>query len=40
MVVQVDADTLYESDALVRCGAPLDDNATKVFDPVILVEVV
>ena len=38
--VQVDADTIYEPDALVRCGAPLHDNATKVFDPVILVEVV
>jgi Uma2 family endonuclease len=40
MTVQVDADTIYEPDALVRCGPPLDDNATKVFDPVILVEVV
>jgi Uma2 family endonuclease len=40
MIVQVDADTLYEPDTLVRCGPPLDDNATKVFDPVIVVEVV
>ncbi len=40
MTVQVDADTIYEPDALVRCGPPLDDNATRVFDPLILVEVV
>jgi Uma2 family endonuclease len=40
MIVQVDADTLYEPDALVRCGPPVDDNATKIFDPIILVEVV
>ena len=40
MTVQVDADTIYEPDALVRCGPPLDDNAIKVLDPVILVEVV
>jgi Uma2 family endonuclease len=40
MVVQVDDHTTYEPDALVRCGAPLDDNATKVLDPMILVEVV
>ncbi len=40
MIVEVDADTLYEPDAMVRCGPPLDDNATRVFDPIILVEVV
>jgi Uma2 family endonuclease len=40
MAVQVDADTIYEPDALVRCGVPLDDNAIKVLDPVIVVEVV
>ena len=40
MTVQVDADTIYEPDALVRCGSPLDDNATRIFDPLILVEVV
>jgi Uma2 family endonuclease len=38
--VQVDADTVYEPDALVRCGAPLDDNAVEVPDPLIVVEVV
>ena len=40
MSVRVDADTLYEPDAMVRCGPPIDDNATEVADPVILVEVV
>lgn len=40
MVVRVDADTLYEPGALVRCGSPIDDNATEISDPVILVEVV
>jgi Uma2 family endonuclease len=40
MAVRVDADTIYEPDALVRCGSPVDDNATEVVDPVIVVEVV
>ncbi len=40
MSVRVDAVTLYEPDAMVRCGAPIDDNATEVTDPVIVVEVV
>lgn len=40
MVVRVDAGTVCEPDALVRCGPPLNDNATEVADPVILVEVV
>lgn len=40
MTVQADADTIYQPDALVRCGPPLDDNAIRVFDPVILVDVV
>ena len=40
MGVQVDADTVYEPDALVRCGPPLDDDATRVFDPLVLIEVV
>jgi Uma2 family endonuclease len=39
MAVQVDAATVYEPDALVRCGDPLDDEATKLFDPLIIVEV-
>ncbi len=40
MTVRVDADTIYEPDALVRCGLPLDDNATETSDPMIVVEVV
>jgi len=40
MSVRVDADTVYEPDALVRCGAPLDDDSIEVVDPLIVVEVV
>lgn len=39
MAVEVDATTVYEPDALVRCGSPLDDDAVKILDPVIVVEV-
>lgn len=39
MAVQVSADTLYEPDALVRCGPPLPGEAVKILDPVIVVEV-
>lgn len=27
LAVRVDADTVYEPDAMVRCGTPLDDDA-------------
>jgi Uma2 family endonuclease len=40
MTVRIDADTVYEPDALVRCGTPLDDDAIEVPDPLIIVEVV
>jgi Uma2 family endonuclease len=40
MAVRVDAQTVFEPDALVRCGAPLDDDAVEVVDPMIVVEVV
>ena len=40
MAVTVDADTTYEPDALVRCGPPLPPDATRVTDPIIVVEVV
>jgi len=40
MAVRVDADTVYEPDATVRCGPPLDDDAIEMLDPVIVVEVV
>lgn len=39
MAVEIDAATVYEPDALVRCGEPLDDDAVKVTDPIIVVEV-
>jgi Uma2 family endonuclease len=39
MAVVVDAETIYEPDALLRCGEPLDGDAVKVLDPVIVVEV-
>lgn len=39
MAVEVDAATIYEPDALVRCGAKLPDDAIKVTDPLIVVEV-
>jgi Uma2 family endonuclease len=38
MAVRVDANTVYEPDALARCGPALDDNAVEVGDPLILVE--
>jgi Uma2 family endonuclease len=40
MSVRVDADTVYEPDALVRCGPTLDDDAVELADPLIVVEVV
>jgi Uma2 family endonuclease len=40
MAVRVDADTFYQPDVMVRCGALVDDDATEVVDPVIVVEVV
>jgi Uma2 family endonuclease len=39
MAVQVDASTVYEPDAMVRCGNPLPDDAIRVMDPLIVVEV-
>lgn len=38
MAIQVDAHTLYEPDAFVRCGERLPDNALVVRDPLIVVE--
>ena len=40
LTVPIDAATSYEPDVLVRCGEPLDPEAVKVLDPVIVVEVV
>lgn len=38
--VEIDEDTIYEPDALVRCGARPPGDAVKINDPVIVVEVV
>lgn len=40
MSVRVDDDTVYEPDALVRCGPPLPGDAVEATDPVVVVEVV
>jgi Uma2 family endonuclease len=40
MAVRVDAATVYEPDALVRCGRRLDPEAVEITDPVIVVEVI
>ncbi len=40
MSVIVDQYTVYEPDALVQCGAPIDEDATSALSPVIVVEVV
>jgi Uma2 family endonuclease len=39
MAVEVDEHTVYEPDALVRCGTPLPADAVKLTDPLIIVEV-
>ena len=40
MAVQIDEDTVYEPDALIRCGPDLPDEQVKLHDPMIVVEVV
>jgi len=40
MAVRIDHRTVYEPDALVRCGPKLPGDAIEVVDPVIVVEVV
>jgi Uma2 family endonuclease len=39
MAVEVGERTVYEPDALLRCGTPLPADAIKLNDPVIIVEV-
>lgn len=39
LAVPIDETTSYEPDVLVRCGPPLDPDAVKVIDPIIVVEV-
>jgi Uma2 family endonuclease len=40
MAVEIDDDTTYEPDAMVRCGEPVPDDAVVVRDPLVVVEVV
>jgi len=40
MAVRIDDRTVYEPDALVRCGPTLPGDAIEVLDPIIVVEVV
>lgn len=40
MSVIVDQHTVYEPDALVQCGAPIDEDAISASSPIIVVEVV
>jgi Uma2 family endonuclease len=40
VAVRIDDRTVYEPDALVRCGPPVPDEAVRITDPVIVVEVV
>ena len=39
MAVQVDNDTVFEPDELVRCGPRLPDDAVLILDPLIVVEI-
>lgn len=39
MAVRVDEATVFEPDALVRCGPPLPGETVLILDPVIVVEV-
>jgi Uma2 family endonuclease len=39
MAVRVDAETVFEPDASVRCGPPLPDDTILLLDPMIVVEV-
>lgn len=39
MAVRVDEETVFEPDALVRCGPPLADDTILLLDPLIVVEV-
>jgi Uma2 family endonuclease len=38
--VRIDDQTVYEPDALVRCGPPTPDDAMEVTDPIVVVEIV
>ena len=38
MSVRIDAETVYEPDALVRCGESLEGDPVEIADPLIVVE--
>ena len=40
MAVRVDDTTVFEPDALLRCGEPLPDDTLLITDPMVVVEVV
>lgn len=40
MAAVIDERTTYEPDVMLRCGEELDDEAVKVIDPIVVVEVV
>jgi Uma2 family endonuclease len=40
MAVRVDANTVFEPDVPIRCGQRLNDDATEITDPIVVVEVV
>ncbi|GJD79961.1 Uma2 family endonuclease [Methylobacterium gregans] len=39
MTVRVDRETVYEPDALVQCGAYIDEDAIEIADPIVVVEI-
>jgi Uma2 family endonuclease len=39
LAIRIDRSTIYEPDALVRCGSPIDGAAVEINDPMIVVEV-
>jgi Uma2 family endonuclease len=39
MAVRIDDSTVYEPDAMARCGAPTPPDALSIDDPIIIVEV-
>jgi Uma2 family endonuclease len=39
MAVEVDKETIYEPDVVLRCGPRLPPNTTKLTDPLVVIEV-
>lgn len=39
MTVGVDRETVYEPEALVQCGAYIDEDAIEIADPIVVVEI-